>query len=66
MVFHRPTHEHGRQHLWYDSANMGNQTNQAGYQVGKCDKTNVGNNTNCRVGVGASWTDVMLNWRYTF
>jgi hypothetical protein len=52
--------------LWYDSANLGNQTTQAGYQVGKCDKTNVGNNTNCRIGVGGSWTDVMLNWRYTF
>jgi hypothetical protein len=53
--------------LWYDSANMGNQTNQAGYQVGKCNKTGVTTtSTDCRVGVGADWFDVMLNWRYTF
>ena len=54
--------------LWYDASNMGNRTNQAGYQVGKCDKTGgaASQTTNCRIGVGASWTDVMLNWRYTF
>jgi len=51
--------------LWYDASNVGNQTNQAGYQLGKCNRT-TGSATNCRVGVGASWTDVMLNWRYTF
>jgi len=51
--------------LWYDSANMGNRTNQSGYQVGKCDKV-TGQVTNCRIGVGADWVDVMLNWRYTF
>ena len=52
--------------LWYDASNVGNRTNQAGYQVGKCDKVGTAGATDCRIGVGASWTDVMLNWRYTF
>jgi hypothetical protein len=51
--------------LWYDSSNMGNRTNQAGYQVGKCNKT-TGSATDCRVGVGADWWTTALNWRYTF
>jgi hypothetical protein len=51
--------------LWYDASNLGNRTNQAGYQLGKCDKVS-GQVTNCRIGVGGDWVDVMLNWRYTF
>jgi hypothetical protein len=51
--------------LWYDASNLGNRTNQAGYQLGKCNKT-TGTATDCRVGVGGDWVDVMLNWRYTF
>jgi hypothetical protein len=26
----------------------------------------VGTVTNCRVGKGGDWWDVMVNWRYTF
>jgi hypothetical protein len=51
--------------LWYDASNVGNRTNQAGYQVGKCNKT-TGSATDCRVGVGADWWTTALNWRYTF
>ncbi|HEY0725112.1 MAG TPA: hypothetical protein VGD41_14165, partial [Pyrinomonadaceae bacterium] len=32
--------------LWYDASNLGNRTNQAGYALGKCEKTNVGTATN--------------------
>jgi len=53
--------------LWYNASDVSNQTNQAGYQVGDCDKTGVtATSTDWRIGVGASWTDVMLNWRNTF
>ena len=52
--------------LWYDAANLGNRSNQAGYQVGKCDKTGVGTATDCRIGVGGDWITTALNWRYTF
>ena len=52
--------------LWYNATNLGNQVGQAGYNLGLCSKTNVGNNTGCRNGVGGDWVDVMLNWRYTF
>jgi hypothetical protein len=53
--------------LWYDASNVGNLTNQAGYQVGKCNKTGVTTtSTDCRVGVGADWWTTAVNWRYTF
>ncbi len=55
----------GANFLWYDASNLGNRTNQAGYQLGICDKT-AGTATNCRVGVGGDWVTVALNWRYTF
>jgi len=52
--------------LWYDAANLGNQVNQAGYNLGLCSKTGIGNTTDCRRGAGGDWVDVMLNWRYSF
>jgi hypothetical protein len=52
--------------LWYDAANLANGVGQAGYNLGKCDKINGGATTDCRVGKGGDWVDVMLNWRYTF
>jgi hypothetical protein len=52
--------------LWYNATNLGNQVGQAGYNLGLCSKTNVGNNTNCRPGEGGNWVDVFFNWRYTF
>ena len=56
----------GLNFLWYHADNLGNQVGQAGYNLDMCAKTNVGNNTNCRNGVGGSWVDTFLNWRYTF
>jgi hypothetical protein len=52
--------------LWYDAANVRNEVGQAGYNLGKCDKINGGATTDCRVGKGIDWVDVMFNWRYTF
>ena len=54
--------------LWYDASNLDNRLGQAGYNLGKCSNSNgaTASGTNCRVGVGGDWVDVMLNWRYTF
>jgi len=51
--------------LWYDASNLNNRVGQAGYNLGLCQKTGAAT-TNCRVGVGGDWVDLMLNWRYTF
>ena len=51
--------------LWYDASNLRNEFNQAGNNLGLCSHTG-GATTNCRSGFGGNWTDVMLNWRYTF
>ena len=52
--------------LWYDVSNLNNAVDQAGYNLGLCNKVNGGNTTNCRSGAGGDWVDVMFNWRYTF
>ncbi len=56
----------GANFLWYDASNLGNRTNQAGYQLGVCDKVGNLGATDCRRGVGGDWVTVALNWRYTF
>jgi hypothetical protein len=50
--------------LWYDAANLDNRLNQAGHNLGICDR--VGTGTDCRRGKPGEWWDVHLNWRYTF
>ncbi len=50
--------------LWYDASNLRSTANQAAHNLGVC-KTPV-NAATCRPGIGGDWTDVMLNWRYTF
>lgn len=56
--------------LWYDASNLKNTVGTAGYNLGLCKRTSPagspGSETNCRAGGGGDWTDVMLNWRYTF
>ena len=52
--------------LWYNADNIGNQVNQAGYNLGLCSKIGGTNNTNCRNGASGDWVDVFFNWRYTF
>ena len=56
----------GANFLWYDASNLGNRTNQAGYQLGVCDKVGNLGATDCRRGIGGDWVTVALNWRYTF
>lgn len=50
--------------LWYDASNLRNDVNQAGQNLGICKRILA--TTNCRSGIGGDWTDVLLNWRYTF
>jgi hypothetical protein len=50
--------------LWYDASNLRNGANNAAHNLGVC-KTPVSTAT-CRSGIGGDWTDVLLNWRYTF
>jgi hypothetical protein len=50
--------------LWYDASNLRNGANNAAHTLGVC-KTPVSAAT-CRSGIGGDWTDVHLNWRYTF
>ncbi len=50
--------------LWYDASNLRNGPNNAAHNLGVC-KTPV-NAATCRSGIGGDWTDVHLNWRYTF
>ena len=53
--------------LWYDASNLRNDFNQAGNNLGLCSRISpTSTTTNCRRGFGGDWTDVMLNWRYTF
>ena len=52
--------------LWYDSSNLRSTFNNAANNLGLCHRVNNTTTTNCRVGGGGNWTDVMLNWRYTF
>jgi hypothetical protein len=53
--------------LWYDASNLRNDYNQAGYNLGLCKRVSASSTTtNCRSGFDGSWTDVMLNFRYTF
>jgi hypothetical protein len=52
--------------LWYDASNLRSTSNQAANNLGLCDRVATTSTTNCRVGGGGSWVDVMLNWRYTF
>ena len=52
--------------LWYDSSNLRNGANRAAHNLGVCKTPNVTNATGCRNGIGGDWTDVMLNWRYSF
>ena len=53
--------------LWYNASNLVNGANNAAQILGVCTASNQTiNNSNCRPGVGGSWVDVMLNWRYTF
>jgi hypothetical protein len=48
--------------LWYDASNLTNTRNGAAHNLGVCSNAP----TNCRVGKGGDWWDVMVNWRYTF
>ncbi len=50
--------------LWYNASNLANTVNGAAQNLGVCNGPI--NAASCRVGVGGAWTDVMLNWRYTF
>ncbi len=53
--------------LWYDASNLRNGFNQAGNNLGLCNRiAPTSTTTNCRTGFGGDWLDVMLNWRYTF
>jgi hypothetical protein len=51
--------------LWYDASNLDNRVNQAGHNLGLCDRVTA-TTTDCRKGAGGDWVTVMLNWRYTF
>jgi len=51
--------------LWYDAANLNNQVNQAGHNLGICNRVTA-TTTNCRTGVGGDWVDVFLNLRMYF
>jgi hypothetical protein len=51
--------------LWYDASNLDNRVNQAGHNLGECDRVTA-TTTNCRAGKGGDWWDVFLNWRYQF
>ena len=53
--------------LWYDASNLRSTFNQAGNNLGLCNRiAPTSTTTNCRSGFGGDWLDVMLNWRYTF
>jgi hypothetical protein len=52
--------------LWYDASNLRRGTNQAAQNLGICNRAGATALTNCRSGIGGDWTDVLLNWRYTF
>jgi hypothetical protein len=53
--------------LWYDASNLRSTFNQAANNLGLCGRLpGLTTTTNCRRGGGGDWTDVMLNWRYTF
>jgi len=52
--------------LWYDASNLDNRFNRAGNNLGICNRVGATTTTSCRVGAGGDWTDVQLNWRYTF
>jgi hypothetical protein len=51
--------------LWYDASNLRNGLHNAANNLGICSRTRI-ENGNCRAGIGGDWTDVQLNWRYTF
>jgi hypothetical protein len=48
----------GANFMWYDASNLRQGRGQA-YQ-------NITGKTSGRVGAGSDWTDLILNWRYTF
>ena len=52
--------------LWYDASNLNNLANQAGHNLGQCERIGNTTATNCRVGKGGDWHTLFLNWRYTF
>ena len=52
--------------LWYDASNLRNDVNQAGHNLGLCDRNAAGTATDCRRGFGGDWVDVMLNYRWQF
>ena len=51
--------------LWYDAANLNSRLHQAAYNLGICSRAKI-NAGACRDGIPGDWTDVQLNWRYTF
>ena len=51
--------------LWYDAANLRNGLHNAAYNLGICSRAKVTAGA-CRAGIPGDWTDVHLNWRYTF
>jgi hypothetical protein len=65
--FIAPRMSMGVSFLWYDASNLRSTFNQAGNNLGLCHRISpTSTTTNCRSGFGGDWTDVMLNWRYTF
>ena len=56
----------GASWLWYDVSNLDNRVNNTGQNLGLCRRNAAATATNCRSGGGGDWTDVFLNWRYTF
>lgn len=52
--------------LWYDASNLRNDLNQAGQNLGLCNRVGTTATTNCRSGSGGDWVDGMLNFRYQF
>jgi hypothetical protein len=52
--------------LWYDASNLNNLFNQAGNNLGICNRIGTTTATNCRSGVGGDWVDGQLNFRYQF
>ena len=51
--------------LWTNASNLRNGLNQEGHNIGVCKRTS-STATGCRVGVDGDWTEVFLNWRWTF
>jgi hypothetical protein len=66
FYFLAPRMRVGTHILWYNASNLRNDLNQAGENLGLCNRVGATGTTNCRSGFGGDWVDVMLNFRYQF